>query len=382
MIISPKDTVKLFGISVMTLCAVFVCTLFLNFNIDIKLVKDLITSGEVMAFYDAQTAMGKVTSAISGGCLALTSIIMLLFYIKQYIDTHHKELGILKALGYSRIRIAKSFWVFGLSVFMGTALGFCTSYLLMPTFYRVMNEDKILPEIPLHFNPILVVYLVILPTLAFGLLSVVYALAKLKCPALELLRGKQEAAKKRMKIVKKEKLETSFLQGLKRSNLKSRPALTFFIAFSAFCYSSMIQMTLVMKDLSSVMFATIILIIGIVLAFVILLLSVTTVVKANAKNISIMKVFGYSFRECSDAVLYGYRPFAWFGFAVGTVYQYGLINMMLGIFTTTSVEIPEYKFNLGGFFLTFVSFLIVYEVVMYVYSISIKNISVKEIMLE
>lgn len=382
MIISPKDTVKLFGISVMTLCAVFVCALFLNFNIDIKLVKDLITSSEVMAFYDAQTAIGKVISAISGGCLALTSIIMLFFYIKQYIDTHHKELGILKALGYSRIRIAKSFWVFGLSVFVGAALGFCSSYLLMPIFYRVMNEDKILPETPLHFNPILAVYLVVLPTLVFTVLSMVYAFYRLKRPALELLRGKQETTKKRIKKAKKEKTETSFLQELKRSNVKSRPVLAFFIAFAAFCYSDMIQMTFVMKDIASVLFAAIILIIGIVLAFVILLLSVTTVVNANSKNISIMKVFGYSFRECSNAVLRGYRPLAWIGFAVGTVYQYVLIKMMLGIFASTTAEIPEFEFNIAGFFITLVSFLIIYEVTMYVYSIRIRNISVKEIMLE
>ncbi|MFQ6968828.1 MAG: FtsX-like permease family protein [Subdoligranulum sp.] len=52
---------------------------------------------------------------------------MLLFYIKHYIDTHKKELGILKALGYSNIKIAKSFWVFGISIFIGTVTGYAGS---------------------------------------------------------------------------------------------------------------------------------------------------------------------------------------------------------------------------------------------------------------
>lgn len=381
MIIGPKDTLKLIGVSVMTLCAVFVCTLFLNYSIDIKLIKDLITESQI-AFFDAQSASAKITSAISGGCLAVTSVIMLLFYIKQYIDTHHKELGILKALGYSRLKIAKSFWVFGLSVFFGTSAGFCSSYILMPTFYKVMNEEAILPEVPLNFNLILAVYLVVIPTLCFGLIAILYALLKLKQPALDLLRGKQDTTKKRLKKAKKEEAETAFLQDLRKSNVKSRPTLAFFIAFGAFCFSSMIQMTFVMKDISSVLMAVIIFIIGITLAFVTLLLSATTVVNANAKYISIMKVFGYSFKECSNAVLNGYRPLALIGFFIGTIYQYMLLKFMVSLFAEGMEGIPEFTFNVTGFFLTLVSFIIVYEIIMYAYYIRIKNISLKQIMLE
>ena len=59
-----------------------------------------------MFFYNAQVSTAKVVCLVSGGCLLLTAIVMLLFYIKHYIDTHKKELGILKALGYSNIKIA------------------------------------------------------------------------------------------------------------------------------------------------------------------------------------------------------------------------------------------------------------------------------------
>lgn len=56
------------------------------------------------------------------------------------------------------------------------------------------------------------------------------------------------------------------------------------------------QMTFGMKELASAMFAVIIFVIGIVLSFTTLLLSVTTVVDANTKTMAMMRVFGYSRR--------------------------------------------------------------------------------------
>ena len=109
MIIGLKDTVKLFGISIIACCTIFVCTLFLNYNIDLISIENEITTEVGAVMYNAQVSMGKVTVAVTGGCLVATSIVMLLFYVKNYIDTHGKELGILKALGYSNIKIAKHF---------------------------------------------------------------------------------------------------------------------------------------------------------------------------------------------------------------------------------------------------------------------------------
>ena len=51
MIVGMKDTAKLVGISVIAGCAVFVCTLFLNYNIDIAAIKGEITTEAGMAMY-------------------------------------------------------------------------------------------------------------------------------------------------------------------------------------------------------------------------------------------------------------------------------------------------------------------------------------------
>lgn len=385
MIIRAKDAVKLIGVSIVAFCAVFVCTLFLNFLLDLTEIEPLITNDAVWSFYEVQSLTAKIICAISGGCLLLTSVVMLFFYIKHYIDTHKKELGILKALGYSNLQIAKHFWVFGLCIFTGTALGFASSFLLMPLFYNTMNEDHILPDIALHVHPSLLLALVLLPTLIFALLSILYSYVQLKRPALELLHGKSLSAGKSKQAKAPKQTESAFLQELKQSTVKSRSALVFFIAFSAFCYSAMLQMSVSMNDLASPLFAAMILIIGIILAFTTLLLSITTVTSANAPTISIMTVFGYSFKECSGAILNGYRPVAYLGFAVGTVYQYALLKLMVKLFSSASEAIPEdampqFEFNFPVFFLVLVSFILVYEAIMYFYSLRIQRISIKEIM--
>lgn len=379
MIIRPKDAMKLVGVSIIACCAVFVCTLFVNYNMDMARIDHLITDEMTRTLYDLQTLNGKVVCAVSGDCLLITSVIMLCFYLKHYIDTHRKELGILKALGYPNLKIAKHFSVFGLSVFMGTALGFCGALALMPKFYEVMSEDSTLIKVSFHFNPSIMLYLVVLPTVFFGLFAVGYSYFKLKRPVMELLKGKSEVSTKKKRRNKRKGAEIPFLEELKKSTVKSRRTLVFFIAFSAFCYSAMAQMSMGMKDYTSDMMAIMIMGIGFVLAFTTLFLAVTTVINSNAKQ---MQVFGYSFRECSHAILDGYRPIAYIGFAVGTVYQYGLLRMMISIFAAELDDVPAYQFDFQVFIFVLITFALVYELIMYVYSMRIKRISIKAVMLD
>lgn len=382
MVVGIKDAAKLIGISIISCCAVLVCAMFLNFHADIVGIKDEITSEQAMIFYDAQVSTSKVVCAVSGGCLLITSVIMLIFYIKHYIDTHKKELGILKALGYSNMRIAKNFYVFGLSVLIGAALGFGGAFLLMPTFYSLQNEDKILPEIPLRFHPELLAFLVILPTVVLAILSVCFAAHALKKPTLALLKDSAQTSAKTHKTKAEKDTGGSFIDDLKKTTLKSRKSLVFFMIFASFCFSAMTQMSAAMKDLSSFMMGAMILLIGLVLAFTTLFIAITTVINGNTKTIAMMRVFGYSQKECCKALLGGYRPLGYIGFAVGTVYQYALLRIMVDVVFRDIENVPEYKFDFPIMLLSLAVFIVFYEIVMYAYSERIKKISVKEIMLE
>lgn len=381
-VVGIKDAAKLIGISVITCCAVLVCTMFLNFYLDVVLVKGEITSEASMFFYNAQVSTAKVVCFVSGGCLLITSVIMLIFYIKHYIDTRKKELGILKALGYSNFKIGKNFWIFGISAFIGTAVGFGGAFLLMPQFYELQNEDKMLPEISVRFHPSVLVYFVILPTVFFALLAIGYAWYKQRTPVLTLLKDSLRTSGKTKKHREDKNIERPFIDGLKRNTVKSKKTLVFFIIFASFCFSAMTQMSFSMKDLSSEMMGAMMLLIGVVLAFTTLFLAVTTVIKNNTKTIAMMRVFGYSQKDCCKAILGVYRPLSYIGFAVGTVYQYVLLRVMVDIVFKDIEEIPVYKFDFPMMLISLVLFVAVYEIVMYYYSGKIKKISVKEIMLE
>lgn len=378
MIIGLKDSIKLIGISIITGCAVFVCTLFLNFNIDITAMKDEITSEAGAALYDALVSMGRFTAVISGGCLAVTSVVVLLFYVKNYIDTHRKELGILKALGYGRLTKAKHFGVFGLSIFLGGLVGFAAAFLYLPSFYLQQNAEGLFPEITVRFHIILPLSLIVLPTIFFAGTAVLFAYRKLGRPTLHLLKEIQEHKTKKQKEKRKDR---PFLKELSGSVLRDKKVLCFFIAFSAFCFSAMVQMSFSMEELASKNMAAIVLIIGIVLAFTILFILLSTVVKGNAKTIALMRVMGYEDRKSNRAILGVYRPFAYIGFALGTVYQYGLLRIVLAAFFS-ELETPEYHFDFAGFLITLAVFMVVYELAMGFYAWRTKHVPVKSIMLE
>lgn len=378
MIVSIKDSFKLFGVFIITCCAVTVCNMFLNYYLDLSEIENLINNEYAQIFYDAQLMTCKVVCIVSGGCLLATTVVMLFFYIKHYIDNHSKEIGILKALGYSDLRIAKSFSMFGLSIFAGCFAGYLISFAMMPSFYELQNESKVLPEFSIGCHPVLFICLVVVPAIIFTCLAVVHSMYKLRRPAVNLLRGITKIKGNNTDT----KIKKNFIADMKSSVLRSRKSLVFFICFSSFCFSAMIQMSASMKELASEYMEIMILIIGVTLAFTTLYIAVTTVINSNSKNIAMMRVFGYQASQCKRAVLDGYRPVAYVGFLIGTAYQFGLLKMMVEIVFSDFYGVPDYNFDVKMFLITLAAFIVVYEGIMLIYSSRIKKISVKEVMSE
>ena len=344
MIVSIKDIFKMTGMLIISFCAIIVCTMFLNYHLDLLTVENLITTDISRIFYDAQCNTCIVVSGVSGGCLLLTTVVLLCFYIGHYIETHQKQLGIMKALGYSRFSVAKNFWVFGLPVLAGTGLGYSMAHVIMPKLYEVQNKDGYLPDVPISFHPGLCISLIIVPSLFFALSAVAVSYYKLKIPALWLIR---EQSKRKVVPAKKD-TDMPFLQELEKSNVRQRKSLIFFITFAVFCFAAMTQMSCSMDELASQMMSIMIMAIGIVLAVVTLFIATTSVINANSKTITMMKVFGYSSRECANAVLNGYRPWAYLGFVLGTIYQYVLLPMSLFLLRkrnpTLTIDISPFSF--------------------------------------
>ena len=268
-----------------------------------------------------------------------------MFYVGVYIDSRAQRLGVLKALGYSDGRLAAGFLAFGLSVFVGSAAGHGAGYAFSPIVYRLMSDGLI--PLTLRYHTTLTVCLVLLPTALFAALAALCALVKLRRPALSLIRGKAE----REKHGKDGRAERSFLRDCMLKTPARSKLLTFFVAIAGFCYGTMLQMSRSMKELSSVTMGAVMLLIGVVLSVTAFALAMTSLTRA----------YGYSLSECGAAVFGGFRLFAYLGFAVGTVYQYGLLKLMTAVVFRGVAGMPAYTFDVKAFFVTFATFLVLYE---------------------
>ncbi len=377
MVVSIRDIFKLIGVILVCFCAVFVCAIFINYGIDLKAVESEIAETS-RTYYDASMLTCKAVCGVSGAVLALTSVVLLCFYISHYIESHSRDLGILKAMGYSRSKIASGFAVFGLSVLLGTSLGYAGSHLMMPKIYEVQNKDGLLPDFGVRFHPELIIFVIVIPAVVFAGIAVAYSYKKLKKPAMDLLRERNIT---KIKISKNEK-EMPFLDEMRRNTLRQKKSLVFFIAFAIFCFSAMIQMAASMDEYASRVMSSMILIIGVILAYVILFIATSSVIRGNAKSIMMMKVMGYDAKECANAVFGGYRLWALLGFFAGTLYQYGILKVMVDVVFKDMDNVEPYRFKPVPMLISLAVYVISYEATMYFYRKRVDKMPVKQIMIE
>lgn len=380
MTVSFKDALKFIGVIIIACCAVLVCNMFLNYDIDLRAVESGVAES-AKELYRALKLNNVVVCAVSGGCLALTSVVTLAFYVWQYVQKNSAKFGVLKALGYSDLRISLPCAAFGFCVFVGTAAGYALSWAIMPAFYRVQNDGAAgIPQIILRFHASLPFLFVALPTVVYSLLSVGVALVKLRYSALSLIKG--NLRRERVKKIKEKKSDAPFLKSLAFGILGEKKSLAFFIAFGSFCFSAMTQMGISMRDYASDMMGAMILVIGLILAATSLWLAMSTVVDGNAKKIAMLKVSGYDLKQCSIAVLGAYHIPAVVGFAVGSAYQYGLLNIMINIVFSSFDGVRSYSFDWAVFAVCLAVFIVAYEGLNIIYTIKIGKTPVKAVMSE
>ena len=379
---SIKDLYRLVVVSIISFCAVFVTNLFLNFYLDIRLLDQTNWLPEIRAAYDAQVAISWLIASISGAVLSLTSILLLFFYIRQFIDQHKPELGVLKALGYKNWEIARKFWLFSLPIGLGTGTGYFSSFAMMPHFYQLRNQSGVLPEITIRQHWSLFLFLVVLPTLAFAALAVLYASYCLRLPALDLLKRVSSSQKSpKRKAGKKIRKDRPFLKDLSAILLWSRKLLIFFVIFGSMCFSAMIQLSFGMKELTDETIQIMMMSIGTVLSVAILYLSLGVLLQENQETLAIMKVFGYSRNEYHKSLFAPYRILAFLGFVLGTGYQYGIMQLLLRLMEKSIAQKVEYDFDFGVCLMTLLIFTLVYESFIYVSSRKIDQLTIKQVML-
>ena len=377
--IKLRDNKKLIGVIVLCFAAVFICTIFLNYGLDLNALENVFMDEMARMIYNGQKTMSSIIIAAAGGVMGAITVIVLLFIINRFIQENQSNMGVLKAMGYPNIKIAVSFLKFGLVVLLGCIIGYIAGFAFSPVVYGIFNNGE-LPDVTLRFHFDVIVYLVILPSVIFTLLAFLYAVLKLKKPPLDMIRetNKGKANKLSAKLQSKNN-NKPFLRNLKTTMLFNNLTLIIFVLIAGFGFAAQIQIALLMQDVNmDFTFSAINLVIGCILGLVTLILALNYVINSNRKYISLLKAYGYTDSECSRALIGGYRIVSYIGFAIGTVYQFFFMQFMVSLFAD-AYDVTV-NFNVVGFFITLGAFIVLYELIMLYFRKTINKIPLREIM--
>ena len=211
-------------------------------------------------------------------------------------------------------------------------------------------------------------------------LAIGYARRQLQTPALRLLKKSPTPikVKRRKRASKKEK---SFLKELSSSLIWGRKSILFFVVFGSMCFAAMVQLSFGLRDYTDDIIQTMMIMIGLILSFSILFLSLGIVVSESRETLALMKAFGYTDRECQSHILAPYRFWAYLGFALGTAYQYGIMEILIGVIKDTVPEKIEHNFDWNVCFWTLLGFAVVYESLFYLSNRKLKKQTIKEVLL-
>ena len=147
------------------------------------------------------------------------------------------------------------------------------------------------------------------------------------------------------------------------------------------CFAAMVQLSFGLRDYTDDIIQTMMIMIGLILSFSILFLSLGIVVSESRETLALMKAFGYTDRECQSHILTPYRFWAYIGFALGTAYQYGIMEILIGVIKDTVPGKIEHHFDGNVCFWTLLGFAVVYESLFYLSNRKLQKQTIKEVLL-
>lgn len=174
-----------------------------NFNYGSLIVSDSedLRSGSIRQTFDMQNIVYSSISFI----VLLAAIFIVLSYVKKEIELQKKQIGLIKALGYSNNEISFGFTLlFFLLSIVATGLGFVLGLPLQMRFNTLSDFGFFLPLTPIYFSLISLIVGVILTTIIFTIASYLQSYSNLaKDPLLLIYDRSSNASSKLLAILKK-----------------------------------------------------------------------------------------------------------------------------------------------------------------------------------
>ncbi len=139
--------------------------------------------------------------------------------------------------------------------------------------------------------------------------------------------------------------------------------------------SSINQSSNIYRILSVILFVC-----GLVVGVTILALSLYSVTTNYKKYIAILKINGYSEKECDYAIINGYRAVSILGYVISIPYTFVLCTIMFNIISANSDMAYPISVNPVSIIICFVITVVITEIILYLSKRQLKKITFREIM--
>ncbi|MFT9817362.1 FtsX-like permease family protein [Lysinibacillus sp. NPDC056185] len=203
---------------------------------------------QVLSTLIAKEKMFKICLISALSFFGLTVMVLLITTVLQNITETKPTMGVLKALGYSRIQIAKRYFLIGPFVFIGAVVGYLVSYVVSPLFINRINATFLVPNVTRNFDPVQFIMFTAIPALIFSVMAFGVAVFTLRKPPLEMIH-KAESAKLNF-LVKRIGITGPFKKVAFKAIVLNNILLVFLALLTGFMASANLQIAFSLQTMS------------------------------------------------------------------------------------------------------------------------------------
>lgn len=212
---------------------------------------------QILSAVNSQKTMNQIIMGFSMGILGSVTVLLLLITISGQIREEYKNLGVLKALGYTGFEVSRKYLFYFFIVGIPAVAGYAAGHRLADLFYELVFGTFSVPYVRRGIVPENLLVLAVIPTLIFTATAFLWAMIKVRRPALVMIYNETSAAANRIVVWLNKKIQFSdYLKGVRTTLLFSKTAVLAFVLFGGFALGVQIQfayttyhMTAGIKDL-------------------------------------------------------------------------------------------------------------------------------------
>lgn len=203
---------------------------------------------QILSALSAKEKMFKISLISALSFFGLTVLVLLITIVIQSITETKSTMGVLKALGYARIQIAKRYFLIGPFVLIGAAVGYLVSYVVSPLFINSMNATFLVPNVTQNFDPVQFILFTTVPALFFLVMAFVIAIFSLRKPPLEMIRNGTSV--KLNFLVKRIRITNPFKKAVFKAIVLNNILLVFLALLTGFMASANLQIAFSLQAMS------------------------------------------------------------------------------------------------------------------------------------